>query len=44
LLSKTLFDELFTQQMSITTRQQFDPDALIETKENMDINLGHGLG
>ena len=43
-MSKTLFDELFTQQISITTRQQFGPDALIETKENMDINLGYGLG
>ncbi|MBO0593933.1 beta-lactamase family protein [Cellulophaga sp. E16_2] len=44
LVDKTIFDELFTQQISINSKQQFGPDALIETDENMDINLGYGLG
>jgi len=44
LLSKALFDEMFTQQISINSKQQFGSSALVETNENMDINLGYGLG
>ena len=44
LISKVLFDEMFTQQISINSKQQFGPNALVETNENMDINLGYGLG
>ena len=44
LLSKGLYDELFTQQVPITSKQQFGPNASEETNENRDINLGYGLG
>lgn len=44
LLRKDLYDELFTQQIRITSRQQFGPNALVETNENRNINLGYGLG
>ncbi len=32
LLSEVLFDEMFTQQISINSKQQFGPNALVETK------------
>ena len=44
LFSKALLDETFTQQININSKQQFGPNALVETNENMDINLGYGLG
>ena len=44
LLSEVLFDEMFTQQISINSKQQFGPNALVETNENRGINLGYGLG
>lgn len=44
LLSKVLLDEMFTQQVSINSKQQFGPNALIQTNENQGINLGYGLG
>jgi len=44
LLNKATFDEMVTQQISITSKQQFGPNALVETNENTDINLGYGLG
>jgi CubicO group peptidase (beta-lactamase class C family) len=43
-LSKALYDEMFEQQISINSKQQFGPNALIQTNENRDINLGYGLG
>ena len=44
LLRKALFDEMLSQQIIIKSKQQFGPNALVETNENMDINLGYGLG
>ena len=44
ILSKELFDEMFTRQISINSKQQFGPNAWVKTIENKDINLGYGLG
>ena len=44
LLNKVSFDEMFKQQIGINSKQQFGPNALVETNENKDINLGYGLG
>lgn len=44
LLNKVLLDEMFTQQVNIKSKQQFGPNALVETNENQEINLGYGLG
>ncbi|MEB8346808.1 serine hydrolase [Flavobacteriaceae bacterium KMM 6898] len=43
-LNKVLLDKIFTQQVNITSKQQFGPNALVDTKENLGINLGYGLG
>ncbi|WP_445382974.1 serine hydrolase domain-containing protein [Robiginitalea sp. IMCC43444] len=44
LISKHSFDEMFNKQVSINSKQQFGPNALVETSENEDIGLGYGLG
>lgn len=44
LLRKALFDEMLSQQIKVKSKQQFGPNALVETNENKDINLGYGLG
>ncbi|ASO06420.1 serine hydrolase [Arenibacter algicola] len=44
LLKKVYLDEMFTQQIDIKSKQQFGPDAFVDTDENQDINLGYGLG
>jgi len=44
ILSKERWNEMFTQQVKIRSKQQFGPDALIQTTVNEDINLGYGLG
>lgn len=38
------YRELITRQVSITSKQQFGPNALVETNENDAIRLGYGLG
>lgn len=44
LLNKPAHDEMFKQQIKIKSKQQFGLNALVETSENEDINLGYGLG
>ena len=44
LLKKVYLDEMFTQQIDIKSKQQFGPDAFVDSDENQDINLGYGLG
>lgn len=44
ILSKEQFDEMFTQQIKIDSKQQFGPNAWVKTDENKGINLGYGLG
>ena len=44
LLRKTSYEELFKRQVAIRSKQQFGPNALVETKDNEDIALGYGLG
>lgn len=41
--SKALLDKMFTQEVTINSKQQFGPNALMETNENQGINLGYGL-
>lgn len=38
------YRDLIARQVSITSRQQFGPNALIDTNENDAIRLGYGLG
>lgn len=44
LLGNVLSDEIFSKQIPIKSKQQFGPNALVETNENDDISLGYGLG
>lgn len=44
LLQKDSYKELFKQQVAIRSKQQFGPNALVETNDNEGINLGYGLG
>ncbi len=44
LISKASFDKMFKEQISINSKQQFGPNALVETNEYKEINLGYGLG
>lgn len=44
LLQKKSYNEMFKQQVPIKSKQQFGPQALIDTNENEDIDLGYGLG
>lgn len=44
LLQKDSYNEMFKQQVAIRSKQQFGPNALVETNENKDIGLGYGLG
>lgn len=44
LLDKEAYQELFKQQVAIRSKQQFGPNALVETDQNRDINLSYGLG
>lgn len=44
LLQKDSYNELFKQQVVIRSKQQFGPNALVETNDNEDIDLGYGLG
>lgn len=44
LLGKDSYGEMFGSQINIKSKQQFGPNALLETRENEDINLGYGLG
>lgn len=44
LLQKESYNEMFSKQVSIRSKQQFGPNALVETNENEDIDLGYGLG
>lgn len=44
LLGKAQLHEMFSQQIDIKSKQQFGANALIETNENKNINLGYGLG
>ncbi|MFT5669132.1 MAG: D-alanyl-D-alanine-carboxypeptidase/D-alanyl-D-alanine-endopeptidase [Vicingaceae bacterium] len=44
LMNKESFDKMFKNQISINSKQQFGPNALVETNENKDINLRYGLG
>ena len=44
LLQKESYNEMFKQQIPIKSKQQFGPNALVETSENEDIDLGYGLG
>ncbi|WP_299704131.1 serine hydrolase [uncultured Pontibacter sp.] len=44
LLRNDTYNEMFKQQVAIRSKQQFGPNALIDTDENADINLGYGLG
>ena len=43
-LSTSGFNEMFTPQIRIKSKQQFGPEALINTDENDGINLSYGLG
>ena len=44
LVDKVHWDEMFVQQVGIKSKQQFGPDAWVETDENQGVNLGYGLG
>ncbi|GHA62203.1 serine hydrolase domain-containing protein [Pontibacter akesuensis] len=44
LLLQDSYKELFKQHVTIRSKQQFGPNALVETNENEDIGLGYGLG
>lgn len=44
LLEKNTYNEMFKTQILIHSKQQFGPNALVQTQENKDINLGYGLG
>lgn len=44
LINKESFDEMFKEQISINSKQQFGPNALVVTNENKDVNLSYGLG
>lgn len=44
LLQEESYNEMFEQQVSIRSKQQFGPNALVDTSENEDIDLGYGLG
>lgn len=44
LINKESLDEMFKEQISINSKQQFGPNALVETNENKNINLSYGLG
>lgn len=44
LLQKESYNELFKQQVVIRSKQQFGPNALVDTDENEDIDLSYGLG
>jgi D-alanyl-D-alanine-carboxypeptidase/D-alanyl-D-alanine-endopeptidase len=44
LINKESYDEMFKEQISINSKQQFGPNALVETNKNKDINLSYGLG
>ncbi len=44
LLNKVYMDEMFKQQVNIKSKQQFGPNALVQTNENKKISLGYGLG
>ncbi|MDX5421711.1 MAG: beta-lactamase family protein [Hymenobacteraceae bacterium] len=44
LLQKNSHKEMFRQQVAISSKQQFGPNALVDTDENEGINLGYGLG
>jgi hypothetical protein len=35
---------MFKQQVAIRSKQQFGPNALVETTDSNDIGLGYGLG
>ena len=43
-LSKASFNEMMHPQIRIRSRQQFGPDALIDSNENDAIELSYGLG
>ena len=43
-LKKTSFDKMFKPQVSIKSKQQFGPEALLNTSDNDNINLSYGLG
>jgi CubicO group peptidase (beta-lactamase class C family) len=42
-LKKTSFDEMFKPQISIKSKQQFGPEALLNTGDNDNIKLSYGL-
>jgi CubicO group peptidase (beta-lactamase class C family) len=44
LLKKASYREMFKQQVTIRSQQQFGPNALVDTQDNEDIALGYGLG
>jgi len=43
-LGKTSFDEMFKPQVRIRSKQQFGPEALVNTGDNDNIQLSYGLG
>lgn len=43
-LSKVSFNEMMDPQIRIRSKQQFGPDALIDSNENDHIELSYGLG
>lgn len=44
LLQEDSYKELFKKQVTIKSKQQFGPNALVDTYENEGIKLGYGLG
>lgn len=44
LLQKDSYKEMFKQQIVIRSKQQFGPNALVDTNNNENIDLGYGLG
>lgn len=44
LIKSTTFDKLREKQIEIRSKQQFGPNALVETSENEEIDLAYGLG
>jgi len=43
-LSTAAFNEMIKQQVTIKSKQQFGPNALIDNDDNKNIQLGYGLG
>jgi D-alanyl-D-alanine-carboxypeptidase/D-alanyl-D-alanine-endopeptidase len=44
LLKKDSYNEMFRQHIAIRNKQQFGPNAWVETNDNEAIGLGYGLG